>query len=137
MGADSVPRREVVTGQPAARASLRGPSLRPGPGPAAGSDTAAPDGTAPVRALVRRQARLALAASGLLTVLLGLLPVLLRQVASPDARGHVPLVVWLALGVAPYPVLLGIGRWYVRRAERHEDAYAGATQSRDGDGLDG
>lgn len=122
MGADSVPRREVVTGEPAA---LRGAGFRPGPGPEAVSDD-----VPPVRALVRRQARLALAAAGLLVALLGLLPLVLRLVPSSDARGHVPLVVWLALGLAPYPVLLGIGCWYVRRAERNEDAYAETTPRR-------
>ncbi|MEU3844555.1 hypothetical protein AB0E88_31560 [Streptomyces sp. NPDC028635] len=128
MGADAVPRREVVTGEPVAP---RGGRPRPHPGPAVGSDAGAPDDVPPVRALVRRQARLALGAVVLLVALLGPLPLILRRMPSLDAQGHVPLVVWLALGVVPYPVLLCIGRWYVRRAERHENEYVASARSRE------
>ncbi|MCS0599649.1 hypothetical protein NX794_00095 [Streptomyces sp. LP11] len=103
MGAESVPRREVVTGGPLradGTAVSRPAPPRPGrPDPA-------------VRHLMRRQLRAALTVTGLLLALAGLLPVLSR--ALP------PLAGWLLLGVAPYPVLLAAGAWYVRRAEHHE-----------------
>ncbi|MFG2633259.1 hypothetical protein ACGFX8_04645 [Streptomyces sp. NPDC048362] len=67
-----------------------------------------------------RQLRAALVTIALLATLLGLLPVLLRILPLPDAASHVPLAVWLLLGVAPYPALLAIGAWYVHRAERNE-----------------
>ncbi|MEU7423120.1 hypothetical protein [Streptomyces sp. NPDC040750] len=67
-----------------------------------------------------RQLRAALVTTALLATLLGLLPVLLRILPLPDAASHVPLAVWLLLGVAPYPALLAIGAWYVHRAECNE-----------------
>ncbi|MEU0335413.1 hypothetical protein [Streptomyces sp. NPDC006193] len=69
---------------------------------------------------MRRQIRAALTATALLAALLGLLPVVLRLLPPAGAAPRVPPAVWLLLGVAPYPVLLGIGAWYVRRAERNE-----------------
>ncbi|MGW3206449.1 hypothetical protein [Streptomyces sp. NPDC001135] len=75
---------------------------------------------------MRRQLRAALAATALLAVLLGLLPVLLRVLPLADAAPRVPLAVWLLLGVAPYPALLAIGAWYVRRAEANETGTATA-----------
>ncbi|MFF7755349.1 hypothetical protein ACFZCP_40440 [Streptomyces sp. NPDC007971] len=114
MGAESVPRREVVTGQPR---TGRGRPPRPRP-PATGS--AAPADDTAVTALMRRQLRAALTATALLVVSLGPLPVLLRLLPVTDTRQGVPLAVWLVLGVAPYPALLCAGAWYVRRAERNE-----------------
>ncbi|MFE0386975.1 hypothetical protein ACFW1F_23250 [Streptomyces bungoensis] len=103
-------RREVVTADPGRpRAGLPPPRT-----------VAAPGAAAPVAALMRRQLRAALTAVALLAVSLGLLPVLLAG-TGPDA----PLAVWLALGAAPYPVLLGAGAWYVRRAERNEGDVTG------------
>ncbi|KUN80662.1 hypothetical protein AQJ66_25685 [Streptomyces bungoensis] len=108
MSADA--RREVVTAGP------RGPRAGLPPPRTA----AVPGSGAPVAALMRRQLRAALTAVALLAVSLGLLPVLLAG-AGPD----VPLAVWLVLGAAPYPVLLGAGAWYVRRAERNEGDVTG------------
>jgi hypothetical protein len=79
--------------------------------------------------LIRRQLKAALVTTALLALLLGLLPVLLRVLPFADAAPRVPLAVWLLLGVAPYPALLAIGAWYVRRAERNEMA-AGAPVER-------
>ncbi|MEU1404848.1 hypothetical protein ABZ471_21205 [Streptomyces sp. NPDC005728] len=111
MGAESVPRREVVTGRP--RTDLAGlPQPRPASAP--GTDDTA------VTALMRRQLRAALTATALLAVSLGLLPVLLRVLPLARTWPSVPLAVWLVLGVAPYPALLCTGAWYVRRAERNE-----------------
>ncbi|WP_225830141.1 hypothetical protein [Streptomyces sp. NK08204] len=106
MGAESVPRREVVTGQP--RTAPAGPA-------AVISATATGDDTA-VRRLMRRQMRAALTTTALLTALLGLLPLAFRALPRPG----VPLAVWLVLGVVPYPALWCMGVWYVRRAERNE-----------------
>ncbi|MEV6833029.1 hypothetical protein AB0N17_00590 [Streptomyces sp. NPDC051133] len=112
MDAESVPRREVVTGRPHTP----------------GGDRPAPRHDRPTDAelpfhigmLIRRQLRAALTATALLAALLGLLPVLLRILPLADGAPRVPLAVWLLLGVAPYPALLAIGAWYVRRAERNE-----------------
>lgn len=103
-------RREVVTAEPGSPRAGR-------PSPRA---AAAPGDGAPAAGLMRRQLRAALTAVALLAVPLGLLP-LLPAGTGPD----VPLAVWLALGVAPYPVLLGAGAWYVRRAERNEGDVTG------------
>ncbi|MFG2358844.1 hypothetical protein [Streptomyces sp. NPDC048521] len=119
MGAESVPRREVVTGRP------RPCDGTTAPRPAASPETRpAPQVDASVRRLMREQLRAALIATALLAALLGLLPVVLRVLPFPDAASRVPPGVWLLLGVAPYPALLAIGAWYVRRAERNETGTA-------------
>ncbi|MGW7823178.1 hypothetical protein ACWGLF_34820 [Streptomyces puniciscabiei] len=118
MGAESVPRREVVTGRP--RPSGRTTAPRPAPLPDPGSEVQ-------VRQLIRRQLRAALVTTALLAVLLGLLPVLLRVLPPADAAPRVPLAVWIVLGLAPYPALLAIGAWYVRRAEHNETGTAAGT----------
>ncbi|MGW0995605.1 hypothetical protein [Streptomyces sp. NPDC002520] len=113
----------VVTGEPSAN-----PSGGFRPGPTAAPESGADGGGVPVVAtLLRRQARLSLVACALLTVLLGLLPVVLRVMAPADSQDGEPLVVWLALGLAPYPVLVGLGWWYVRRAERNEREFTEAV----------
>ncbi|AYN38269.1 hypothetical protein D9753_04275 [Streptomyces dangxiongensis] len=116
MGTESVPRREVVTGRPHTPGGGR---TVPPPVPAPAPGPAHPDADA-VRALMRRQLRAALTATALLAAPLGLLPVLLRVLPLADSEPRVPPALWLLLGVAPYPALLGIGAWYVRRAERNE-----------------
>ncbi|MGF1431000.1 hypothetical protein [Kitasatospora sp. LaBMicrA B282] len=72
-------------------------------------------------ALRRSQLRAALTAGAVLVLLLGPLPVLFTGLpALPATRlAGLPLV-WLVLGVAVYPALWLIGRWYVTRAERNE-----------------
>ncbi|TGN79728.1 hypothetical protein E5083_08995 [Streptomyces bauhiniae] len=101
MGAEPTPRREVVTGAPAGRTR------------AAYSDSSAHDDVT-VRKLMRRQVRVGLIACSLLALPLGLFPLVFRLL--PTGQG----AVWLLLGVAPYPVLVATGAWYVRRAERNE-----------------
>ncbi|MEV6117505.1 hypothetical protein AB0L59_34730 [Streptomyces sp. NPDC052109] len=118
MGAESVPRREVVTGRPLPFAGPAAP--RPVPAPHPGSEER-------VRQLMRRQLRTGLLAASLLVALLGLLPVLLRALPPAGAAPRVPPAVWLVLGVAPYPALLALGAWYVRRAERNENDSAGGA----------
>ena len=62
---------------------------------------------------------------GVLAVTVGSLP-LAFHLAPGLARVHVaglPLA-WLLLGVLVYPLLLVLGWWYVRSAERIERAFA-------------
>ncbi|MGV9934719.1 hypothetical protein ACWDY4_29720 [Streptomyces olivaceoviridis] len=73
-----------------------------------------------LRALIRRQLRLGLLAFGLLVVLLGPLPLVLTARPDTGVRPGSALIVWAVLGVAVYPALVVIGRWYVVRAERNE-----------------
>ncbi|WP_018549397.1 LPXTG cell wall anchor domain-containing protein [Streptomyces sp. LaPpAH-108] len=111
MGAEPVPpRREVITGKPTAR-------TRTGPANTLENRLA-------VRQLMNRQLRAALTVTALLALFLGLLPVLFHLLPA-TGNADVPLAVWLALGVAPYPALLAIGAWYVRRAERNEGDVTG------------
>ncbi|MET7674456.1 hypothetical protein [Streptomyces seoulensis] len=109
MGAEPTPRREVVTGAPAGRTRAAYP------------DSLAHD-DAFVRKLMRRQIRVALVACSLLALPLGLFPLAFRLLPAGGAGQG---AVWLLLGVAPYPVLLATGAWYVRRAERNEGDVSG------------
>ena len=81
-------------------------------------------GDALLRSLMRAQLRLAGVVLLLLAVSLGALP-LIFAVAPGVRRMHVlgiPLP-WLLLGVLVYPVLLGLGWFYVRYAERNEAGF--------------
>ncbi|GAB2762326.1 hypothetical protein [Amycolatopsis magusensis] len=77
-----------------------------------------------IKDLVKKQLRTGLALGLLVVVLLGALP--LAFFLSPDFAGlrliGVP-VAWLLLGVVPFPLLLAVGLWYNRLAERHERAF--------------
>ncbi|MFF9087658.1 hypothetical protein ACF1BE_14780 [Streptomyces sp. NPDC014991] len=125
MGTESVPRREVVTGRPHTPGGGR---TAPPPAPVPAPGPAHPDGDAAVQALMRRQMRAAVTATALLAAPLGLLPVLLRVLPFTGTAPRVPPALWLLLGVAPYPALLGIGAWYVRRAERNETGTAAPAE---------
>ncbi|HET7173905.1 MAG TPA: hypothetical protein VFI30_06475 [Nocardioidaceae bacterium] len=74
-----------------------------------------------MRALMRSQLRLAGLVIAVLGLTLGLLPVvfLLWPATRTQHLLGIPLP-WLLLGVAVYPVLLGLGWFYVRQAERNE-----------------
>lgn len=74
-----------------------------------------------MRSLVRAQLRLALAVIVVLGLTLGLLPLLFVTIPSIDGARivGVPLP-WVLLGFVVYPVLVAIGWFYVRRAERNE-----------------
>lgn len=81
-------------------------------------------GEALLRSLMRAQLRLAAVVLFLLAVTLGSLP-LAFDVLPGIRRLHVvgiPLP-WLLLGVLVYPVLLGLGWFYVRYAERNEAGF--------------
>ncbi|MFJ4520700.1 hypothetical protein ACIP4Y_07040 [Streptomyces sp. NPDC088810] len=69
-----------------------------------------------------------MAAFGMLVVLLGLLPLVFTALPDPAVRPGSALVVWAVLGVAAYPALVVIGRWYVVRAERNERDTADRTE---------
>lgn len=75
--------------------------------------------------LLREQLRLAARVLALLTLGVGLLPLLFHL--APGLAGvrvlGLPLG-WLLLGVAAYPFLFGLGWFYVRRAERNERDFA-------------
>jgi hypothetical protein len=78
-----------------------------------------------MRSLVRAQLRLAGVVLGVLAVALGGLPLLFAYVpAVRDASvGGIPLP-WLVLGLLVYPILLGLGWFYVRQSERNERDFA-------------
>jgi hypothetical protein len=87
---------------------------------------AAPPHLAPAEAerarrIHRRQLRGALVVLALLGALLLGLPLLLSALPELDGvrLGGVP-VSWLAVAVLPYPLLVGLARWQLRRAERTE-----------------
>lgn len=110
-------RREVVTGG----------RCDPSRGAAGATDTEpSTRDDARLRALVRAQLRAALTAVAALAVPLGALPLLLDRVpaVSRTRIGGVG-VTWPLLGVAGYPLMYLIGRWYVTRAEANEARYQG------------
>jgi hypothetical protein len=81
-------------------------------------------GEALLRSLMRAQLRLAAMVLVLLAIALGTLPALFELVPAVR-RMHVlgiPLP-WLVLGALVYPVLLGLGWFYVRYAERNEAGF--------------
>lgn len=81
-------------------------------------------GEALLRSLMRAQLRLAVVVLSLLAITLGSLP-LIFELAPGVRHTHVlgiPLP-WLLLGVLVYPVLLGLGWFYVRYAERNEAGF--------------
>jgi hypothetical protein len=83
-----------------------------------------------IRSLVRSQLRLAGLVLALLAVVVGGLPLLF--VLAPAVRETrllgVPLP-WVLLAAVVYPVLVGLGWFYVRQAERHERAFAELVDS--------
>ncbi|MEO3973778.1 hypothetical protein [Streptomyces sp. CAU 1734] len=121
MPGDQRPRREVVTGVP--RSARRAPGHAPARSEITEQTTL---GATYVRSLMRSQLRAAVSALGALALLVGVLP--LAFVAggplTPD------LVVWAVLGVAVYPVMWLIARWYVRRAERNERDFLRLVEGR-------
>ena len=77
-----------------------------------------------LRSLLRAQLRLGLTVLLLLAVLVGGLPLafwLLPDLMSTRLLG-MPLA-WGLLGFVVYPVLVLLGWWYVRSAERNEDDF--------------
>jgi hypothetical protein len=87
--------------------------------------------------LLREQLWLALRLLAVLAVAVGLLPALFALVPSlADVRVLGLPLAWLVVGVAVYPLLLGLGWRYVRTAERNEDAFAELMTTRPVDSED-
>lgn len=85
-----------------------------------------------LRSLLREQLRLAAQVLAVLVVSVASWPLLFHLwpgLADVEVAG-VP-VAWLLLGVLVYPLLLGLGWWYVRRAERVERDFAELMQEVD------
>lgn len=126
MSAEQHPRREVVTGVP--RAARRPPGHAPARSEISEQTTL---GATYVRSLMRSQLRAALYALGTLALLVGSLPLLFALPAAVGGSLSSPeLVVWASLGVAVYPVMWLIARWYVRRAERNERDFTRLVEGR-------
>ncbi|MEU3272084.1 hypothetical protein ABZ639_14660 [Saccharomonospora sp. NPDC006951] len=74
-----------------------------------------------IKDLIKAQFKTGVLLAALVLVVLGSLP--LAFFLSPDFASlrliGIP-VAWLLLGVAPFPLLFGVGLWYNRLAERHE-----------------
>ena len=83
-----------------------------------------------LRLLIRRQLRLGLLTFGLLVVLLGPLPLVFTALPDTGTRPGGALIVWAVLGIAVYPALVVIGRWYVVRAERNERDFVRLVEDR-------
>ena len=74
-----------------------------------------------VRSLVRAQFRTSFWMAVLLIVTIASLPLLFFVFPSfGDLTIFGIRLPWVLLGALPYPLLYGLGVWYVRRAERHE-----------------
>jgi hypothetical protein len=118
-----------VDEQPPQRVRVTGPDRRtPGRAPlprAREIDAASPVGEIYLGSLLREQARLAWLVLGVLFGVLGSVPLAFHLWPSLAARevAGVP-VAWWVLGVLPYPFLLALGWFYVRRAERNERDFA-------------
>ena len=120
----------------------RRPLLRPRPGDvdtAPGGSSGLGDldvdtrlGGVYLASLMRTQLWLAARVLALLVLLVGSIPLvffLLPDLARVDVLG-LPLA-WLVIGGAVYPVLLALAWVYVRRAERHERAFAALLGGRE------
>ncbi|MGH8967692.1 MAG: hypothetical protein ACRDXB_20515, partial [Actinomycetes bacterium] len=79
------------------------------------------------RRIHHRQLRYALTVLGLLAVLLLGLPLVLAAFPVLDEvrLAGIP-VSWLAVAVLPYPLLVVLARWQLRRAERTERPEGGS-----------
>ena len=83
------------------------------------------------RSLLRTQLRIGLSAVALTVLGIGALPALFAL--EPQLAGVRVLTVplpWLLAGVAVYPLLVGVGWWYVRAAERAEREFADLVERR-------
>jgi hypothetical protein len=121
---ETPPQRVRVTG-PDRRAPGRAPLPR-----AREIDAATPVGEIYLGSLLREQARLAWLVLGTLFGVLGSVPLVFHLwpgLAAHELAG-VP-VAWWVLGVLAYPFLLGLGWFYVRRAERNEADFAALIES--------
>jgi hypothetical protein len=82
-------------------------------------------GTVLMGSLLRAQLRLALVTLTPLLVLAAGMPLLFHLAPGfADVRVAGVPVPWLVLGALVYPLLFGLGWFFVRRAERHEREFA-------------
>lgn len=123
--------RVRVTGPPRRTARTR----RPGRGDI---DQGTRVGAILVSSLVDEQRRLALRVLATLGLCLGTLPLVFRlSPALADVRVvGIPLA-YLLLWVLVHPLLIGLGWFYVRRAEANESAFTALVEHEDLDGGDG
>jgi hypothetical protein len=101
----------------------------PSPSAAHEIDVQSQVGEVYLRSLLRAQLRLAIVVVALLAVLVGGLPLafwLLPEVMDREVLG-MPLA-WGLLGFLVYPVLVAIGWWYVRAAERNERTFTDVVE---------
>jgi len=83
------------------------------------------------RSLLRTQLRLGLSALAVIALGIGVLPALFAvepQLAAIRVL-TVPLP-WLLIGVAVYPLLVGVAWWHVRASERAERDFASLVERR-------
>jgi hypothetical protein len=74
-----------------------------------------------IKDLIKVQLRSGILLAGLTVLILGSLPLLFHLVPGFARLRLIGLpVAWLLLGIAPFPLLFGVGLWYNRLAERHE-----------------
>jgi hypothetical protein len=82
-----------------------------------------------VTQFVRHQLRIAVQMWGLVILLLAAVPVvffLVPPLAELNVAGvRLP---WLVIGVLPFPLLFGVGYWYNRVVERHEQAFVAMVE---------
>ncbi|UDY23785.1 hypothetical protein [Nocardioides sp. Kera G14] len=83
-------------------------------------DAQSPIGEVYLRSLLRSQLRLALGITAILVLTVGALPLAFALI--PSLR-HAHVLAWILLGGCCYPVLIGLGIAYVRRAERNEQHF--------------
>ncbi|MBC6449295.1 hypothetical protein [Actinokineospora xionganensis] len=74
-----------------------------------------------VRGFIRTQFRTAVALALLVMLLFGSLPLLFFLIPTMSQVSVAGVALpWVLLGIAPFPLLFGIGYWYNVLAERHE-----------------
>jgi hypothetical protein len=82
-----------------------------------------------VTQFVRHQLRIAVQMWGLAILLLAAVPAvffLVPRLAELNVAGvRLP---WLIIGVLPFPLLFGVGYWYNRVVERHEQAFVAMVE---------
>jgi hypothetical protein len=118
------------------RVLVTSPRMRARPRPPSRSRTRDIDeqtgvGEVYTRSLLRTQLRIGLSAVALTVLGIGALPALFA--VEPQLAGVRVLTVplpWLLAGVAVYPLLVGVGWWYVRAAERAEREFADLVERR-------
>lgn len=83
-----------------------------------------------VRDLVKAQLRAGMGLALLALVVLAGMPLAFRLAPGMAAAtvGGVPIA-WLLVGIVPFPLLVGLGLWYHRLAERHERSFVDMVEN--------